>query len=599
MLKQLLATFLFCSLIGAITVQAQFVVVNSPMDIAGVKSFDAGGFGTDISTGIWTSDVVLADDGVAPTSEGCTTFVNAADVAGKIVLIDRGDCEFGLKCLNAQNAGAIAVVVFNNVPNDGTFIMGAGADGSMVNLPCVMLNYEDGQLIKDALAMGPVNMTIGNIMLTNIVGLDATDVNNYVTGVMPVSQLELLLTPFTPAASIRNQGTDSLVTGATLNCSIDFDSQLGGSAGSNVYSESDVAASFDTSAVITLPDYIPAEGTGTYNVTYSVSSDSTEENFLDDTWSTSFSISDSIYSRSRWNFTTNRPRLTGGTVFTVGGGGQVEFLMGIRVPNGVGLMFDKVSFYAQTDGSINMEDIDLNDFGANVYEWRDANSDGNVTADEVVHVGYGLAEEYDDPTSSFNWFNIQILNIEDNSFSVGYPIPDTNKQYFVGANYRGSNQVFFGFDLDYDQTFFIDNLIASDLDWPYLQGSDYEADDLKLDFGQIGRLQGLNGAISMGITMVPFVSSVGEINSEIGSFDIYPNPVTDYVNVEANLSKIYKTVDYTIVTSNGTIVSTVTRDIQGSVDNATLDVSDLPAGQYFLHLNTEDGGINKAFTVQR
>ena len=40
---------------------------------------------------------------------------NAAAIAGKIALVDRGICGFTIKVKNAQNAGAIGVVVANNV----------------------------------------------------------------------------------------------------------------------------------------------------------------------------------------------------------------------------------------------------------------------------------------------------------------------------------------------------------------------------------------------------------------------------------------------------------------------------------------------------
>ena len=603
MLRQLLVTSFFCFLLGAITVQAQFVKVNSPMDLEGVKAFDAAAFGEDLTTGIWTSDVVLADDGIGDTPDACDTLINGADVDGKIVLIDRGECEFGDKCSNAEKAGAIAVIVFNNEPDDGTFSMGAGVNGGSVNIPCVMLSYEDGQLIKAAMANGPVNISIGAISVTNFVGISEKDVSNFVLGAMPVSQIELLTTPFTPAATIRNLSTDSLVTGASLSCNIDF-TPAGSDAPTNVYNGSDTLASVDTFTVVALPDYTPTEGAGTYDITYLVDNDSTEENFLDDEIVTSFAATDSIYSKSRWDFENNRPLLTGGTVITVAGGGEVEFLMGIRVPNGVGFMFDKVSFYAQTGGNnpTPLEDIDPGQFGASVYEWVDANGDNLVANNEVTHVGFGVADGYDDPTSTSNFFNIQIFDI--NTSGKGYPIPDVDKQYFIGANYRGDLEVFFGFDLDFDHDFLMENTISTHLDFPFWQGSTYNTDQISLNFDEIGGLQNpdstlMRGAISMGVTMVPFVSNVGEINPEIGSFEVYPNPVSDYVNVEAQLAKNYKTIDYTIVNSNGVVVSTVTRDIQGTVDNANLDVSDLPAGQYFLHLKTEEGAINKAFTVQR
>ncbi len=47
------------------------------------------------------------------------------DLSGKIAFADRGDCEFGLKVLNAQTAGALALLICNNV--DEVIQMAEGA----------------------------------------------------------------------------------------------------------------------------------------------------------------------------------------------------------------------------------------------------------------------------------------------------------------------------------------------------------------------------------------------------------------------------------------------------------------------------------------
>jgi hypothetical protein len=53
-----------------------------------------------------TGTTTSVDDGCAPI---------AADLTGHVVLIRRGTCPFHIKALNAQNAGAAAVVLYNNV----------------------------------------------------------------------------------------------------------------------------------------------------------------------------------------------------------------------------------------------------------------------------------------------------------------------------------------------------------------------------------------------------------------------------------------------------------------------------------------------------
>nr|WP_275580651.1 S8 family serine peptidase [Herpetosiphon giganteus] len=75
---------------------------------------------------------------------GCTAFA-AGTFTGKIALIQRGDCEFGVKALNAQNAGASYVVIYNNAANGNTLInMGAGAVGAQVTIPVIMIGFTPG-----------------------------------------------------------------------------------------------------------------------------------------------------------------------------------------------------------------------------------------------------------------------------------------------------------------------------------------------------------------------------------------------------------------------------------------------------------------------
>ncbi len=97
------------------TVARNYVVINSPASIAGFCNAGAADFGPPLdATGV-TGDVILADDGVEPTSNGCEPFVNGAAVSGNIALVDRGACAFTVKVANAQAAGAIGVLVADNV----------------------------------------------------------------------------------------------------------------------------------------------------------------------------------------------------------------------------------------------------------------------------------------------------------------------------------------------------------------------------------------------------------------------------------------------------------------------------------------------------
>jgi len=90
--------------------------INSPASIAGDLQTATAEFGPSIaSLGNLTGNLVLYLDDGADTSEGCGTAENSGELNGKIVMVDRGSCQFAIKVKNAQNAGAVAVVVVNNL----------------------------------------------------------------------------------------------------------------------------------------------------------------------------------------------------------------------------------------------------------------------------------------------------------------------------------------------------------------------------------------------------------------------------------------------------------------------------------------------------
>lgn len=142
--------------------------VNSPASIAGAYESVIGQFGA--QTFSVTEEVIIVDDGSAAPTEACNALVNGADVSGKIALIDRGNCEFGTKALNAENAGAIAVIICQNT-GDAPFSMGAGAVGSGVSIPSVMISRNNCDVIRAQIPT--VNITIESTnMVTSCSGRD-------------------------------------------------------------------------------------------------------------------------------------------------------------------------------------------------------------------------------------------------------------------------------------------------------------------------------------------------------------------------------------------------------------------------------------------
>ena len=124
------------------------------------------GFGGPIPAGL-TEDLALVEDDDSGAStdpnDACDPIINGGDLNGKIAVIRRGECEFGFKALAAQNEGAVAVIMVNNVAGD-PIVMGGGVFGDQVTIPLFMLSNEDGEPIIAELMVATVNGTINAVV---------------------------------------------------------------------------------------------------------------------------------------------------------------------------------------------------------------------------------------------------------------------------------------------------------------------------------------------------------------------------------------------------------------------------------------------------
>ena len=130
----------------------------TPAAIAGTYQFGTAAFGTPIALlgSPITASVVAAVDVAEPatpgppataagtTTDGCSPLSNAAAVAGKIALIERGLCTFVVKAKVAQDAGAVAVIIYNNVANAAAGPPGMAGVDPTVTIPSVSLSRTDG-----------------------------------------------------------------------------------------------------------------------------------------------------------------------------------------------------------------------------------------------------------------------------------------------------------------------------------------------------------------------------------------------------------------------------------------------------------------------
>jgi hypothetical protein len=139
-----------------------------------------------------TSDVVLAEDGIGNTNDICEPITN--NVNGKIAVIFRGTCFFTYKVMEAQNAGAIGVIIINNQP--GNNVVNMGGTNPNITIPSVMISNNDGNILLSEMQNGSVNISIQNPEL--IIGDNCSNnlkvyrTNNFIPGNCPNTFQEVI-----------------------------------------------------------------------------------------------------------------------------------------------------------------------------------------------------------------------------------------------------------------------------------------------------------------------------------------------------------------------------------------------------------------------
>ncbi|PKR80207.1 metalloprotease [Brumimicrobium salinarum] len=135
----------------------EYLTVNSPSTVNGQYTSIPANFGPAIPSTPITADLVMYDDNTANPLEACSPAVNGSALNNKIAIIRRGTCSFVDKVANAEAAGALAVIIVNNV--GGTITMGGTDPG--IGIPSISVTQVDGEALITEIQNGAtINATI-------------------------------------------------------------------------------------------------------------------------------------------------------------------------------------------------------------------------------------------------------------------------------------------------------------------------------------------------------------------------------------------------------------------------------------------------------
>lgn len=599
------------------------VSVASPSSIAGPLIYtianDGGGATSEwggsiqgLSSPILNVNVIKADP-----YEACGTLNNAAAISGNIALIKRGNCEFGAKALAAQNAGAIAVVIVNQNPGPPVG-MGAGAQGGSVTIPVIMISDVDGAKIETALGSGSVTMSM------------TTWSNGYANDLGFIDRGLSLWHAFSVPLSQVSGGTSSLqyngITGAVIgnfgsatstNTKLKATLSWTPTGGSTTVVRADsmiISGNFNPADSILSPFIdggynLSPTGTGRYDVEYELIPSFTDQFMGDNKASYSFYVDNRIFSKGRYDFNGQRPFVGSGSRFASGN----NFLWGpMYYMEKAGYQIESVKFavsktYDPNDNSM----AGRGTVHIAVWKWVDANSDSIMVAGECSLVGLGSHVLAGADTSGQS----HSVNISD-ALNPGTPtVTEANTWYWVTASVPGD--LFLGIDgvSNYFVRSWIRHNSTAKIREPFspIYNGTYQdyfnattpndvpahypferfiALEDSIKFSQ--QKNGYVGALPVQLSL--FKVDVKDVENKGFDISVYPNPVTDVLNLSLKLDKQAGEVHYAVLNSLGAAVMQEThRNVTNDI--YTVSTAQLAAGTYYVVINV-DGEIQaKKFTV--
>lgn len=522
------------------------------------------------------ANAVLGTLVLAHDSLGCVALINPADINGNIAVIYRGDCEFGVKALNAQDAGAIAVVIINHTGDP--VAMGGGAQGINVTIPVIMISQQNGALLYDEIVAGNTSCFIGNKngFYANDIGFSKSDVlraktfSNIQEFSQNASEFEV-----ETGALLWNFGSDDQ-TDVVLTCNIDFN-------GASIYNEVSTAAPIASgdSLFISFPAFSQATyANGFYNMTYVVTYGNTDDFMEDNQVTADFMMSDNMWSRAISDATTDKP--VSNSTFYAGNQSQFRACTQFSDPNASRKGIKGLTFSASTsvvqdgihlDGKlVSIEAFTWNDPITNINDAGflvDADGAGILTALDQVAVG-----TYDYET------DLQGVMVSAN-FDAAFILEDN--QHYIFCIASEDDQIAIGSDTKTD---YLSNMFAEPSVGSPTTNDGNIVSPIYNDNGWFAIGYGTDIVAAIGLNLFdPAELGVEEVveNEEITA---YPNPAVDMLTIPFANKEGNATINITDVT--GKTVSTQQVNLTG-VNTLKLDVTSIESGMYVFNVSYENG----------
>jgi len=536
-----------------------------------------------LTPGVFVEDtLMIVDDGTPGlnpqgnpmSAEACNgPLIN--DLTGKIAVIYRNTCEFGYKALQAENAGAVGVIIINR--EDEVVNMGGGADGLTVTIPVVFISSVSGQTIVTEMGNGSVVMLLGNKVGAYVNDIGA---NN---GQMLVSNYgganDIIYDGFELGIQIYNFGSADQAN-VTVNATID-------GPGGNVYDETvgpiSMLAGDTASLFVGNGDEFPvwADGIGNYanglyTLTYTLDMGVADDSDFDNVFTSTFSVTDGVATGILALSNVDGAGMPTANSYPSNSTTEYQGCIMVQEPNASALAVQGMYFIPHTDTSVN--ELAGAEIFANAYQW----DDGWVDLDDP---NYQF-----DPATNDAFQNLNLI-----TFGTHYPASndDVDDVAYVAFNTP------FGMVDNQRYLFCLQTFESATISWGYDNTINYDGNEgifrqptapVHVD-GQwyTGGWSGVSAPSIALKTFNPANIGLGEIATVEGN--AFPNPANNSVTVSvdgegaANL-EVVDIAGKVAINSNVTLVN-------GSVK---VDISSLESGVYIFNVTLENG-LTSTFNV--
>lgn len=554
--------------------QVSFTIV-SPTSIAGGYDFTSNGDGTD-----WglpnlndPNDAVmdtlqLVDDGtpginaqgIPFANEGCNP-LPAGSLNGKIAVVYRYDgvspnvCWYGTKVLNAQNAGAVGVVMINR--EDALIDVPGTTDGPSTSIPFAFISKSDGAILRAKMDAGEdVVAFIGNKtgLYTNDLGIkrEATISPLIAATVSQITQNASEFS-FDVGTTVYNYGT-----GDQSNVIVSADvTGPGGNwtdaTGPHTILSGDSLEVYPWATNSLLPFSLNSYAPGRYTLTYNISLGTLDDSDFDNSLSYEFVISDSLIAYCSLDTNTNLP-VSNANYRPANSPTTYQTCLSFRDPNASRLGAHGIYFSAVTGYNSGVS-LDGEEIGLTLYQWNDVFTDlndPNLAFSDLNAVAYGFYYYPGDLQDSVVF----------GEFSN--PVQLVDNQRYLACVQPNNSEIYMGYDTKIDYTMSINNTLQP------ITPNNSDNGFFALGFGT---------DLTPSIAMKVFDASEMGLK-EVGNNQVlvYPNPTINFLTLRIKESSNAEVRIYNLL--GELVLSTA----MNGFALRTIDVSSLSAGAYTIEI---------------